>query len=80
MEPPRSWRELAALVAEEEDPQKILLLAQEMLRALDAESNKHMENISAAEKARGKKPPDVNPEPCILGVTASRPSYVHGCS
>jgi len=55
MEPQRTWRELAALVAEEEDPQKILLLAQEMIRALDAESSKHMRTISAAEKARGKK-------------------------
>jgi len=43
------------LVAEEEDPQKILLLAREMIRALDAESSKHMENISAAEKASGEK-------------------------
>ena len=55
MKPSRSWQELAALVAEEEDPQKILLLAQEMIRALDAESSKHMENISAAEKASGEK-------------------------
>lgn len=55
MKPTRSWRELAALVAEEEDPQKILLLAREMIRALDAESSKHMENISAAEKASGEK-------------------------
>ena len=55
MEPPRSWRELAALVAEEEDPQKILLLAKEMIRALDAESSKHMENISARDQAGGEK-------------------------
>jgi len=55
MEPPRNWREIAALVAKEEDPQKILLLAQEMIRALDAESSKHMENISAAEKTSGEK-------------------------
>ena len=55
MEPPRNWREIAALVAKEEDPQKILLLAQEMIRALDAESSKHMENISAAEKTGEKK-------------------------
>jgi hypothetical protein len=55
MEPPRNWREIAALVAKEEDPQKILLLAQEMIRALDAESSKHMESISAAEKTSGEK-------------------------
>jgi hypothetical protein len=54
MEPPRSWRELAALVAEEEDPQKSLLLAQEMIRALDAESSKRLDHISA-KKASGEK-------------------------
>lgn len=55
MEPTRSWRELAALVVEEEDPHKILLLAQEMIRALDAESSKPMGNARAAEKASGEK-------------------------
>lgn len=54
-EPPRTWRQLAALVAEEQDPQKILLLAQEIIRALDAESSRHMENISAADPAGGNK-------------------------
>jgi len=43
------------LGCEEEDPQKILLLAREMIRALDAKSTKHMENVSAAEKICGEK-------------------------
>ena len=55
MKTPRSWQEIATLVAREEDPQKILLLAREMIRALDAKSSLHMENISAAEKTSGEK-------------------------
>ena len=55
MKPPRNWQEIVALVAREQDPQKILLLAREMIRALDAKSTKHLENISAAEKTRGEK-------------------------
>ena len=37
-----SWRELARLTAYERDPQKFLELAQQLIRALDAESNKRM--------------------------------------
>jgi len=55
MKPPRSWEEVATLIAKEEDPQKILLLAREMIRALDAKSTKHMENVSVAEKTCGEK-------------------------
>ena len=55
MKTPRSWQEIATLVAREEDPQKILLLAREMIRALDAKSSLHMKKISAAEKTSGEK-------------------------
>jgi len=48
----RPWREIAKQASEEHDINKALELAQELIRALDAESNRRMEQVSAADKAR----------------------------
>ncbi len=40
--PPRSWREIAQLTSQEHDPQRVLELARQLIRALDAESNRRM--------------------------------------
>jgi hypothetical protein len=53
--PLRPWQELAKLTAEETDPLKAWELAQELTRALDAESRKYMEKISAQQKANEKE-------------------------
>ena len=49
----RPWREIAKQASEENDPNKALELAQELIRALDTESRKLMENITPQEKAEG---------------------------
>lgn len=51
----RSWQELAKLTAEQKDPAKVLELAQELIRALDEERRKSMDQISAAEKSSEKR-------------------------
>ena len=50
VKPLRSWRDIAKQTAEEHDPNEVLKLAQELIRALDAESNHRMESVSAKEK------------------------------
>jgi len=50
----RSWREIAKEAATERDPSKELELAQELIRALDAESMHHMERANADDKAEKK--------------------------
>jgi hypothetical protein len=42
VKPPRSWREIAWLTAQEQNPQRVRELAQELIRALDAENNRRM--------------------------------------
>jgi len=44
--PHRQWRDIAKEASEEYDPIKALQLAQELIRALDAESRKHMEHVA----------------------------------
>ena len=39
----RSWRELAQATAEEQDPSKVVRRARELIRALDSESDRRME-------------------------------------
>ena len=51
----RSWQELAKLTAEQKDPTNVLELAQQLIRALDEESRKSMDQISAAEKSSEKR-------------------------
>lgn len=50
----RSWQELAKLTAEQQDSTKALKLAQELIRALDEESSKRMDKLSAAQKNSDK--------------------------
>ena len=50
MKPLRSWREIAKQAAEEHDPNNVLQLAQELIRALDRESSEHMDGVNAKEK------------------------------
>lgn len=45
VKPPLSWREIAELAAKEHNPQRVLELAQQLIRALDAESNRRMGNV-----------------------------------
>lgn len=54
MSPLRDWREIADLTAKEEDPQKVLDLAKELIRLLDEESNKRFDEVSENVKAREK--------------------------
>ena len=49
----RPWREIARQASEEHDPNKALELAQELIRALDAESRKRMDHVSPQQKAEG---------------------------
>ena len=53
VKPLRPWREIAGQAAEQSDPDKTLDLAQELIRALDAESNKRMGQIRPEEKEKG---------------------------
>ena len=41
-----NWRELAQATASEQDPAKLVQRAQELIRALDAESQERMEHPS----------------------------------
>jgi hypothetical protein len=52
VKPSRSWQELAQATAKEEDPFKVLELAQELIRALDAASDRRMQQIGADDKSR----------------------------
>jgi hypothetical protein len=54
LKPYRPWREVAELVLHEQDHEKALELAQELIRALDAESRKRMEQVKADDKAKEK--------------------------
>lgn len=53
----REWRELCAAVKSESDSTKLknaLTLADELIRKLDEESNKKLENVRAEEKTAGQ--------------------------
>ena len=50
MKPFRSWREIAKQAAEEHDPDKVLQLAQELVRALDRETSERMDGVNEKEK------------------------------
>jgi len=50
MTPLPSWREIALQAAEQKDPNKALQLAEELIRALDRESRRRMDEIKAEEK------------------------------
>jgi len=55
----RDWRELCAAVTSESGSTKLnnaLTLADELIRKLDEESNKKLENVSAEEKTAGQGP------------------------
>ena len=39
---PRNWRDIAKEAGTENDPNRVLKLAHELIRALDVESNKHV--------------------------------------
>jgi hypothetical protein len=41
-----TWRELAKRTAEQEDPEKVLQLAQELIRALDKQSDQRTSQLS----------------------------------
>jgi hypothetical protein len=45
-----AWKELAALVASQRDENKALVLAQELIRALDAESKKTLDDVTPESK------------------------------
>jgi hypothetical protein len=47
-----SWREIAKQTVAERDPSKTLELAEELIRALDAESRQHMDQVKADDKAK----------------------------
>ncbi|HET8825657.1 MAG TPA: hypothetical protein VFM77_11050 [Terriglobales bacterium] len=52
-DPAPNWRELAQAAASEQDPAKLVQRAQELIRALDAESQERMEH-SPVDKLRDK--------------------------
>lgn len=47
MTPLRSWREIAKQAAEEHDPNNVLQLAQELIRALDRETSERVHGVDA---------------------------------
>jgi len=51
VKPPRSWREIAQFAAQEQNPQRVLELARELIRALDAQSNRRL-----AQSGNNRKP------------------------
>ena len=56
----RDWREFCGAVRSESDSTKLknaLTLADELIRKLDEESNKKLENVSAEEKTAGQGAP-----------------------
>jgi hypothetical protein len=54
LKPTRPWRELAHLVLQEQDHEKALELAEELIRALDRESRQRMDQVKADDKAEKK--------------------------
>lgn len=52
MKPARNWREIAARVAVEKDSKKVLDLAQELIRTLDAETSTRLEQVTVDDKTR----------------------------
>jgi hypothetical protein len=54
VKPPRSWRDIAQQVAKEDNPDAAVELAEELIRALDAESRKRMAQITPEDKANEK--------------------------
>ena len=50
MKPLRSWREIAKQAAEELDPNNVLQLAEELIRALDRESRKRVDGVKVKEE------------------------------
>jgi hypothetical protein len=44
------WKSIAVLTAAEADPDKVLDLAKELIRALDHESNRSLENLNPESK------------------------------
>lgn len=50
MKPTRNWREIAARVAAENDSKKVLDLAQELIRTLDAETSTRLEQVTVDDK------------------------------
>ena len=55
MRPPRSWRDIAQQAAHEENPQRALELAQELIRALDIKSDEQMARVAEARKVANEK-------------------------
>ena len=52
VKPPRSWRDIAQLAAQEQNPQRVLELARELIRALDAESNRRLAQFANDRKSK----------------------------
>jgi len=52
LKPLRHWREIAKEASEGHDPNKALELAEELIRALDKESRRHMDDLSPTGKAK----------------------------
>ncbi len=55
VKPSRDWRDIARLAANEQDPQKVLTLAQELIRALDMESDRRMTSVAEERRAHSGK-------------------------
>jgi hypothetical protein len=50
VKPTRDWRTIAALVASETDRERVLSLAQELIKPLDENSNRVMGQVTAESK------------------------------
>lgn len=46
------WQTLAALVAAEQDPEKVLVLSKELIKALDADSKQQLDRVTFESKKR----------------------------
>ena len=54
VKPMQNWREIAARVAAETDPNKVADLAKELITALDKDSNRDLEQVTPKSKRREK--------------------------
>ena len=50
VKPVLDWREIASRVATETDPHKVVALAKDLIRALDENSNRRLEHVTAESK------------------------------
>lgn len=54
VKPPRRWQDIAKQASIEQDPNKVVELARELIRTLDAKSSEILDKIKPADKTTKK--------------------------